>query len=82
MDKRVPLMLSALLSGMLFFLIGPSLMVSFKESLVLMGIGQSLVGLASGFMHAPSFSEMVLAAGQVYPNQKDDPELERLALTI
>ena len=61
-DRRVPLMLSTLLSGIIFFLIGPSHMVSFKDSLVLMGIGQSFVGVFSGFMLAPSLSEMVSAA--------------------
>ena len=72
-DKRVPLMLSTLLSGMIFFLIGPSMVVSFNDSLVLMGIGQSLVGVFSGFMVASSLSEMVSAAEQVYPNHRDDP---------
>ena len=38
-DKRVTLMLSAFLSGMIFFFVGPSAIVSIKESLIIMGIG-------------------------------------------
>ena len=81
-DKRVTLMLSAFLSGMIFFFVGPSAIVSIKESLIIMGIGQSLVGMFCGFMYSQSLSEMISAAKQVYPNCKDDREIEKLALKI
>ena len=47
-----------------------------------MGIGQSLVGVFSGFMLAPARSEMVSVAEELYPERKDDPEVERLTVLI
>lgn len=76
-DRRVTLMLSALLSGMIFVFVGPSELASFEESLVLMGIGQSLVGVFSGFMIAPALSEMATAASCSFPDLSEDPELAR-----
>ena len=38
-DKRVTIILSALFTGFAFIFVGPSVMINFPDSLVLMGIG-------------------------------------------
>ena len=54
-------------------------MVSLPESLVLMGLGQALVGVFSGFMLSPALSEMVTAGSEAYPALVDSREVESLA---
>ena len=73
------MMLSGLLSALAFILVGTSTMVSLPESLVLMGLGQALVGVFSGFMLSPALSEMVTAGSEAYPALVDSREVESLA---
>jgi hypothetical protein len=58
-DKRVYLILSALLNTIGLLLIGPSKVFSFPDSSVLIGIGQLFFGIALAFLNIYSLPEMM-----------------------
>ena len=66
-DKRVTIILSAFFSGVAFIFVGPSEMFNFTDSLILMGIGQALVGIFTAFMMIPGLPEMVESALIYFP---------------
>ena len=69
-DRRVTIILSAFFSGVAFIFVGPSEMFSMPDSLVLMGIGQALVGIFTAFMMIPGLPEMVESMIPLYPGQE------------
>lgn len=68
-DKRVTIILSALMSGVAFIFVGPSVMCGLPDSLVIMGIGQALVGIFTAFMMIPGLPEMVESTIPHFPGQ-------------
>ena len=68
-DKRVTIILSALMSGVAFIFVGPSVMCGLPDSLVVMGIGQALVGIFTAFMMIPGLPEMVESTIPHFPGQ-------------
>ena len=58
-EKRVTIILSALMSCVAFIFVGPSIVLELPNSLVLMGVGQSLVGIFTATMMIPGLPEMV-----------------------
>ena len=71
-DKRVTIIVSALFSGIAFIFVGPSELLGLPESLILMGIGQGLVGVFTAFMMIPGLPEMVESTIPLYPGQARD----------
>jgi len=69
-DKRFTIMVSAFLTGVAFIFVGPSELLGFPDSLVLMGVGQALVGIFTAFMMIPGLPEMVESTIPLYPNQE------------
>ena len=69
-DRRVTIIVSAFFSGVAFIFVGPSEMFGFPDSLVLMGIGQALVGIFTAFMMIPGLPEMVESTIPLYPDQE------------
>ena len=65
-DKRFTIILSAFLTGIAFIFVGPSEMFGFPDSLVIMGIGQALVGIFTAFMMIPGLPEMVESTLPLY----------------
>ena len=66
-DKRVTIILSAFFSGVAFIFVGPSEMLNFPDSLILMGVGQALVGIFTAFMMIPGLPEMVESTLPLFP---------------
>ena len=66
-DRRVTIITSAFFSGVAFIFVGPSEMFGFPDSLVLMGVGQALVGIFTAFMMIPGLPEMVESTIPLYP---------------
>ena len=60
------------MSGVAFIFVGPSEMLNFSNSLLLMGIGQALVGIFTAFMMIPGLPEMVESTIPLYPGQERD----------
>ena len=58
-DKRVYLISAAILNAIGLLLIGPSKVLSFPNSSVLIGIGQCLFGVAVAFLNIYSLPEMM-----------------------
>jgi MFS family permease len=69
-DKRVTIIISAFFIGIAFIFVGPSKMLGFPNSLMLMGIGQALVGVFTAFMMIPGLPEMVESTIPLYPGQE------------
>ena len=69
-DKRVTLIISSLLTGLSFLVVGPSQLFAFPDSLVLMGVGQALAGIFTAFMFIPGLPEMVESALPLHPGQE------------
>ena len=69
-DKRFTLIISSLLTGVSFLVVGPSQLFAFPDSLVLMGVGQALAGIFTAFMFIPGLPEMVESALPLYPGQE------------
>ena len=58
------------MSGVSFLLVGPSQMLSFPDSLVIMGIGQGMIGIFLAIMIVPGLPEMVESMLPLYPGQE------------
>ena len=69
-EKRVTMIVASLLSAVSFLFIGPSQMFGFNDSLMLMGIGQALVGVFIPYLLIPALPEMVDFALPLYPGQE------------
>ena len=69
-EKRVTIILSAFMSGIAFIFVGPSELFGFANSLVLMGIGQALVGIFTATMMIPGLPEMVESTLPKFPGQE------------
>jgi len=69
-DKRVTIIVSAIFIGVAFIFVGPSKILGLPNSLVLMGIGQALVGIFTAFMMIPGLPEMVESTIPLYPGQE------------
>ena len=69
-DNRVTIIISAFLTGIAFIFVGPSEMLGMSNSLVLMGIGQALVGVFTAFMMIPGLPEMVESTIPLFPGQE------------
>lgn len=69
-EKRVTMILAALVTGIGFLFVGPSEMFGFSNSLLLMGIGQAVTGIFASFMIIPALPEMVESTIPMYPGQE------------
>ena len=58
------------MSAVAFLFVGPSLILNFSNSLVIMGIGQSLVGIFTATMMIPGLPEMVESTLPLFPGQE------------
>ena len=58
------------MSGVAFCFVGPSFILRFPNSLVVMGIGQSLVGIFTATMMIPGLPEMVESTLPLFPGQE------------
>ena len=58
-DKRVTIIISALMSSVAFVFVGPSQLLAFPDSLTLMIIGQAVLGIFTATMMIPGLPEMV-----------------------
>ena len=80
-DKRVTMITANILSSIAFLFVGPSLMFDFKDSLILMGIGQALVGIFIPYMLIPALPEMVDSSLALY-SKEDEEEVNDLSSGI
>ena len=71
-DKRVTMIFASLFSSIAFLFVGPTLMFGFKDSLLLMGIGQALVGVFIPYMLIPGLPEMVDSSIPLFPGQENE----------
>ena len=69
-DKRLTMIVSSLLGGLSYLLVGPSQMIPMPDSLTLMAIGQALIGIFLGFLLIPSLPEMVESSIARFPGQE------------
>ena len=68
-EKQVTIILSAIMSGVAFIYVGPSQLLGFSNSLVLMGVGQALVGIFTATMMIPGLPEMVESMKPKFPKE-------------
>lgn len=66
-DKRATIIIACFLTSIAFVFVGPSQIFGFSDSLVLMGIGQALVGVFTAYMMIPGLPEMVESTIPLYP---------------
>ena len=59
------------MSGVAFCFVGPSFILRFPNSLVVMGIGQSLVDIFTATMMIPGLPEMVESSIPLYPPSQE-----------
>jgi len=57
-----------MMCGVAYIFVGPAEI--FSNSLVLMGVGQTLVGISTAFMMIPGLPEMVESTIPLFPNQE------------
>ena len=69
-ERRVTLLLSFLLSSFAFLCVGPSELLHFPDSLLLMGIGQFLAGLTYTLVICIQLPEMVDGVIDEFPGQE------------
>ena len=69
-ERRVSLILSFVLSSFAFLCVGPSTLLKFPDSLLLMGIGQFLAGMTYTFVICMQLPEMVDGTIEHYPGQE------------
>ena len=62
------MILASLVACIAFLCVGPSSMLQFPDSLLLMGIGQGLVGATLAMQLIPALPEMVEGALEHFPN--------------
>ena len=70
-EKRVTIILSAIMSGVAFIFVGPSQMLDFPNTLLLMAIGQALVGIFTATMMIPGLPEMVESMKPKFPKEQE-----------
>jgi len=70
-EKRVTLIISALLTGVAFCFVGPSDMLGMSDLLILMGIGQAFAGVTTAFLLIPGLPEMIESSMTVFPGQEN-----------
>ena len=64
------MLLATLANVFAFLLVGPSLLLQFPDSVILMCIGQILVGITFGGQYIPALPEMVEEAITRFPGQE------------
>lgn len=69
-EKRVTIALSVLLSSASFFLVGPSQLLHFPDSLLMIAFGWSLLAATTAFFYVPILPEMVDSALLVFQGQE------------
>lgn len=67
-DKRFTIIMSGFFTGVAFVFVGPSELLGLPDTLILMGVGQALVGVFTAFMMIPGLPEMVESTIPLYPN--------------
>ena len=60
--------MSGFFTGIAFVFVGPSELLGFPNTLILMRVGQALVGVFTAFMMIPGLPEMVESTIPLYPN--------------
>ena len=71
-DRRAVIILSSVCCAVAFIFVGPSELLGFQDSLLLMGIGQGLVGIFVALMMIPGLPEMVESSLPLYPGQETE----------
>ena len=69
-DKRFTIILASFLTFVAFIFVGPSEIFNLPNSLLIMGIGQALIGIFTAFMMIPGLPEMVESTIPLYPGQE------------
>lgn len=69
-DKRFTIIIASFLTFVAFIFVGPSELFNLPNSLVIMGIGQALIGIFTAFMMIPGLPEMVESTIPLYPGQE------------
>ena len=69
-ERRVTLMLSCFIAAIAFFCIGPSTLLHFPDSTVLMGLGQFLSGMTYTLICCIQLPEMVDGVIEHFPGQE------------
>ena len=69
-EKRVTIICSTLMSAVAFAFVGPSEMFGFPDSLLLMIIGQALLGIFTATLMIPGLPEMVESTLPYFPGQE------------
>ena len=64
------MIVSSLLAGFSYVLVGPSQIIPMNDSLMLMAIGQALIGIFLCFLIIPSLPEMVESQISRFPGQE------------
>ena len=62
------MILASIVASIAFLCVGPSLMLNFGDSLLVMGIGQGLVGATLAMQLIPALPEMVEGALEHFPD--------------
>jgi len=66
-DKRFTIIVASFLTFVAFIFVGPSEIFNLPNSLLIMGIGQALIGIFTAFMMIPGLPEMVESTIPLYP---------------
>jgi len=69
-DKRVTMIFASLFSSIAFLFVGPTLMFGFKDSLLLMGIGQALVGVFIPYMLIPDYQRWLIVQYHFFQDKR------------
>ena len=71
-EKRVRMIIGSAVACLAFLLIGPSVVLKFPDSLLLMGIGQAILGITYAMVMVPSLPEMIEGGHERFPTQESD----------
>lgn len=70
-ERRVTIAVASILNMIFFLLVGPSQIMRLPDSLILMAVGQALVGCSLPLMMIPTLSEMIDSQLIKYPKHSE-----------
>ena len=71
-DKRLRMIFASVLNAFALLCVGPSDIFYLGDSLIVMAIGQFLIGAMLGFQQIPGLPEMIDSATEQYPKQSKE----------
>ena len=69
-EARLIIIFASFFCGISFFVTGPSQMLGLPDTLLLMGVGQAMIGVFTAIMIVPGLPEMVESMLPLYPGQE------------